>query len=82
MCDFFQESHLILDQQLWAFLKAFLPVKTGFCNEPGSQNRQSELMFPGTIFAGLEFIPTELIFGIFVAALYEIPVGFMSGHRF
>jgi len=36
----------------------------------------------GTIFAGLEFIPSELIFSVFVTALDQIAMSFAPGHRF
>jgi len=36
----------------------------------------------GVVFAGLEFIPAELIFGVFVAALNQIAMGLAPSHCF
>ena len=43
-----------------------------FRDEPSGQNCECQLMLPGTIFDGLELIPTQFAFGILVASLAKV----------
>jgi hypothetical protein len=47
-------------------------IQVGISTKPSRQNGQGQVMLPGTVFAGLVFIPTNFVFSILVAALDQV----------
>jgi len=56
------------------------PGQSGFSDEPTGHHGESQVVLPSEILKSLEFIPTELRFGLLIAAFDKIALAFTVSH--